>query len=236
MKHEPDIIPDPTAKFSREQIREYCGRINAAWQKSVSGIVEAGSLLHELRKGCAHGDWGPLFVGKDAPLKVSMQIAYNLIKIAEHPVLSNIKHALDLPASWSTLYVLTRIPAETLKQLIADGTVNNRLDRKTAETLVMRHASKIRRHGHKHPELPIPLKRDLIKKKPRIGRESREAGPAYDVIEDIAPLIAELEEQSDEIRANDSFRDQVRSFGDRLLAIVEDDPAVILGTQVAKVA
>ncbi len=126
-----------TQILSSEQIEEYVAKILASRQRSVADIVEQGRLLGELRKATSHGQWNPLF-GRDGPLRMSVQMAYDLIKIARHEILSNPEHALDLPMSWFVLFQLSHIPAARLEKLIADGSVHCGLQRKAADILVQR--------------------------------------------------------------------------------------------------
>ena len=77
-------------------------RIATAWQQTVHGIIETGKLL------CA---------------------AQKLMSIAENPALANASHETHLPASWTTLYELSRHPARLVAEKIADGTITPRLER-----------------------------------------------------------------------------------------------------------
>ena len=55
-------------------------------------------------------------------LPFSLATAEQLMAIARHPVISNSDHGQILPASWRTLYQLTRLSEEVLEAKIADGT------------------------------------------------------------------------------------------------------------------
>src|SRR5258708_7915407 len=95
-------------------------RICAAWQKAVASIIETGQLLLNAK---AAGQ-------NEAELKLpfSPQTARKLMAIARHPVIC--AHVRNLPASWGTLYELTKLPAETLEAKIKDGTITPALERK----------------------------------------------------------------------------------------------------------
>ncbi len=55
-----------------------------------------------------------------------------LMDIAEHPALSNRAHVHVLPASWGTLYELTKLPPETLEAKIEEGAITPKTERKAA--------------------------------------------------------------------------------------------------------
>jgi len=55
--------------------------------------------------------------------------------IAAHPVLSDATHVSDLPASWGTLYQLTRLPLRLVQECIEDGRINPKTERKDVAAL-----------------------------------------------------------------------------------------------------
>jgi hypothetical protein len=73
---------------------------------------------------------------------VTVELGYDLdtaerwMTIARHPVLSDSATVADsLPTSWTTLYALSQIPPELLRQYIADGTVHPGLTYRAAVQL-----------------------------------------------------------------------------------------------------
>jgi hypothetical protein len=220
--------------LSPQEIKDLVARILDTRQKSLAGIIETGKWLDELRRGTNHGLWSPLF-GKDGPLQMSSQTAYDYIKIFRHETLSNPEHALDLPPTWHVLYILSHIPAPQLEELIADGSVWPGLQRKGAEDLVNRSISRTRQSNRKagrkkthHPsksEEYVPTDKVFGRR----GRD-RDPGPVDDVLRDlellireidgpigrVAQRIFELEESSKQIQADRHFRDQARELADQL--------------------
>ena len=83
-------------------------RISATWRKSVEAIVETGRLLVEAKAAVSHGEWGDLI----EQLPFSHRTANYLMQIAAHPVLSNSQTSASLPATWTALAELARIPEE----------------------------------------------------------------------------------------------------------------------------
>jgi hypothetical protein len=62
-------------------------------------------------------------------LPFNERTAQRLMKIAEHPVLSNATHVSHLPTSWGTLYELSKATPKLLEAKIQDGTITPRLER-----------------------------------------------------------------------------------------------------------
>jgi hypothetical protein len=111
--------------------REYwTKRISGTWQKAVESIIETGRLLIEAKSKLNHGE----FTGMVLPF--TMRTAEMLMKIAEHPVISNAKHVSLLPPSWGTLYQLAKLPPEVLEAKIENGTVNSKIERKDVAVMV----------------------------------------------------------------------------------------------------
>jgi hypothetical protein len=98
-----------------------------AWQNAVESIVETGRRLLEERERTPHGRWDDVI----ALLPFSDSSALRLMQIARNPTLSNPAHAPDLPASWMTLYRLSRLP--DLDERIAAGDVTPELERATVD-------------------------------------------------------------------------------------------------------
>jgi hypothetical protein len=108
---------------------EHVRRITAAWQKTVANIVESGRLLIEAKDDIGHGGFQVMI---RAELPFGPRTSQRLMEIAEDRVLSNTTHVSYLPASWGTLYELTKLPKHglDLEVLIEDGTINPRMERK----------------------------------------------------------------------------------------------------------
>jgi hypothetical protein len=108
--------------------------INAAWRKSIEGIIETGRLLIEAKARLKHGQWLPML----NRLHFDVRTAQKLMEVARHPVLSNTSSIPHLPPSWSTLHVLAKLPAEKLERHIEDGTVRPDMEQRDAEAIAWR--------------------------------------------------------------------------------------------------
>ena len=99
--------------------------ISAAWRESVEGIVRCGARLREARDALPRGEWSRLFPEHESccspPLPFSRRTAEMLVAVAEHPVLSNAHHGSRLPASWRTLYELSRIEPQSVLEAALDA-------------------------------------------------------------------------------------------------------------------
>jgi hypothetical protein len=113
-------------------VDDYARQITAAWQKGVVTIIETGSLLIRAKDGLPHGGFGVMIREK---LPFGCRTAQQLMKIAQHPVLSNARHASHLPPSWMTLYALAELPEEELEKLLADGRVNSETRRRDVQEI-----------------------------------------------------------------------------------------------------
>jgi Protein of unknown function (DUF3102) len=217
-----EIKAQPTTP--QETIEAFQVRIKAAWQKAVSSIVETGKVLHEIRKEVPHGDWGRLFQGPGKPF--SSRTAGMLMAIAEHPVLSNRKHASDLPASWYCLLLLSSLPAERLELLIANKTVHADLVRSEIEAILRRENSRIRRATH--------VLDDHQESFPQTANDHRSPAQKlfipdlWETYRQLKRLLIDLEDAKDEIRRDSDFRKKIRLIADRLLTIAEGDPMLVL--------
>lgn len=127
--------------------------IAAAWspvhecgRQVVEAVIETGRRLVNAKADLDHGQWQRMFRhGADCnpgcthlpePLPFSPRTARRLMQIARHPVISNRSHATGLPADFTTLASLTRIPEPRLLAAIEDGTVNASMTR--AEVAALR--------------------------------------------------------------------------------------------------
>ena len=101
---------------------EWAKSITTAWQKSVESIIETGRQLKQAQDELEYGQWLNMIEEKKVPFEA--RTAQRLMRIAEHPILSNATNLSLLPPSWSTLYRLTELPDDVLEGMIADGTLN----------------------------------------------------------------------------------------------------------------
>ena len=126
--HEPTA--EDTPAFWVAWVREPLG-------KAVENIIQYGQRLSVFRNQFPHGDW-------EAALKEQLHLSKStvaaLIRIAEHPVLSNVEHVLHLPPSWGTLRELSKLRQATLKEKIESGEINSSMERSHAVKLVREEA------------------------------------------------------------------------------------------------
>lgn len=80
-------------------------RIAKRWRDSVEAIIDVGRLLLEAKAALPHGGWGSVVAG----LPFGERQIQMLVAIAADPRLSNPQCIALLPASWGTLYDLTRL-------------------------------------------------------------------------------------------------------------------------------
>jgi hypothetical protein len=99
-------VPPASLELDRALARstDWAMRIAEAWQSSVANI--------------------------ESDLPFSPRTAQMLMKIAEHPGITNAKHVSLLPPSWGTLHALTKLPSDEFERRIADGSIRPDLERK----------------------------------------------------------------------------------------------------------
>jgi hypothetical protein len=235
--------PEQQIPLTPEQITELIGKICAAGRQTIASINERGDLLDKLRQGMSYPEWRAQF-GKNGPLQMSENMAYDLMRVARHPVISDPKHALVLPTSWYTLKLLTRITdADRFEELIADGSIHPELQRKDVETLLDREASRTRTEGKAARRRRSKSVRGQKGSFKRHTHSQRQAGSVDEVLRDMEPVlvdklpewVSELVAGQEEIRDSDHYKRKVRSMSDQLLTasdrlrdILKDDPDVVL--------
>src|SRR5262245_61289292 len=113
--------------------RQNCAQlVCAALAKSVAGIIEAGRILNDYRRGpnkLPHGEFLAMtkedlgFTPESGP-----RIAQMLMVIARHPLLSNTKNFSHLPASYTTLHKLAiAFPGQQLQTFLDQGLIHRGL-------------------------------------------------------------------------------------------------------------
>jgi hypothetical protein len=123
-------------------------RIAGAWGKQVESIIETGQCLIEAKAELDHGAFEAMVQSK---LPFTPGTARRLKTIAEHQIISNQAHAPVLPASWMTLYELTKLSPEILLAKLKDGSIHPKLERKDVRAM---------RPGAK--DKPTPATRDEL--------------------------------------------------------------------------
>jgi len=107
-------------------------RIAAAWGKQVESIIETGQALIDAKEELGHGSFEAMVQTK---LPFAKTIAYNVRKIAENKVLSNVRNREHLPSHLVTLYELSRLPEDILIVALKDGSIHPKLERKDVRAM-----------------------------------------------------------------------------------------------------
>lgn len=179
----------PTGKLVRlAGAEQWADRITTQLSKSVESIIATGRLLIQAKRALPHGEWGRMF--KDGLVPFSQNTADRLMAIASHAVLSNSAHVQNLPASWGTLYELTKVEPKTLTAAIKDGVVTVDMPRARVKTL--RSANPVRRPRQRVGRTPgsrlyFDIERLLLEQFAALDSEDREF-----VISRLEARIAEL--------------------------------------------
>jgi hypothetical protein len=109
-------------------------RIASAWGKQIESIIETGQCLINAKEdpGVPHGSFEAMVQSK---LPFGPRTAQRLMKIAENSTLVNATHVSHLPASWGTLYELTKLPNDILLAKLKDGSIHPKLERKDVRAM-----------------------------------------------------------------------------------------------------
>jgi N6-adenosine-specific RNA methylase IME4 len=105
----------------------FAAAIEAAWQKSLAGILEAGQLLIEAKVELAHGEFLAM-IAADLPFKA--RTGQRLMAVARDQRLANAAHCAAFPPHWATLYELTKLDDESFQSLLAAGVIRPDMERK----------------------------------------------------------------------------------------------------------
>lgn len=127
---------------------EHAAAIHAAWQKGALSVIETGDALLQAKAELEHGDFMDM-VANDLPFEA--RTAQRLMAIAAHPILSNTTHVSLLPASWGTLYALSRLPSDVLTARIEDRTINPKLERRQVALIYSRPKKRKKKRGRGRP-------------------------------------------------------------------------------------
>jgi hypothetical protein len=103
---------------NQQALADWRSRIESAWQKSVASVIEVGNLIKQ-----AKDDLGVSYSLLETELPFSSTVAAFLIKIAQHPVLSDPIYYARLPNSYNTLYHLTSVDEKQLVKQIEAGEI-----------------------------------------------------------------------------------------------------------------
>lgn len=122
------IAPDVPAERDRTG---WADAIGGAWRKSVEAIFETGRLIAEAKAALPHGEFGTMI---ETELPFGARTAERLMAIAADPKLTNPTHVSVLPASWGTLYELTKLDEDTFKRRVSEGAIRPDMQRRDVAT------------------------------------------------------------------------------------------------------
>jgi hypothetical protein len=120
-------------RTDQPRVEDYVAEIEKNWHVATASIIATGRILIKARAELDHGEFGPMIKTK---LPFSKRTAERLMEIARHPTISNPTHVSLLPPHWGTLYELTKIPAEELEKMLADGRINADTERQHVEEIL----------------------------------------------------------------------------------------------------
>jgi hypothetical protein len=129
---EPEGAVTALAVVPRPDRAVYAETITKAWRQIATDIIEIGKCLLDAKATLPHGEFTAMV---ETELPFGPRTARRLMAVARHPVLADGTHASVLPASWMTLYELTKVEQPVLEAALADGRVNAGMERKDAVAL-----------------------------------------------------------------------------------------------------
>jgi len=105
---------------------DWARRITDAWNASREAVIHVGALLIEAKDVLPHGDFQAMV---DAELPFGPRTAQRLMAIVADERITNTTHGSLLPASWRTLYELTRLDDAVLEGAFAAGDISPDMER-----------------------------------------------------------------------------------------------------------
>jgi len=129
------MVDRPRGKLAkRPRAEQWAARICTQLGRSVEAIIDVGRLLVKAKADLAHGEWGRLFA--DGLVPFGQETARQLMAVSQHPVLSNSKHAWNLPPAWTSLYELTKVEPKRLTAAFKDGIITPDMKRSEVKALL----------------------------------------------------------------------------------------------------
>jgi hypothetical protein len=122
-------VSEPKVVSELKTRSDFVDEIWASYRNSVEHILRMGRTLIAARAALVHGQFLEM-IRSDLPFTAST--AERLMKIASDKNLSNPAHVQLLPASWGTLYELTKLKDAEFEQALSSGAINSRMTRGNA--------------------------------------------------------------------------------------------------------
>src|SRR6516162_2492902 len=145
-------------------------RLSELRKNDVENIIARGRILIEANDELERGSY-------EATAKRHFDLSYarKLRIIAAHPVVSNRAHVHALPPSVFTLYELTKLPAEMLREKLKDGSINPKTERKDVAAWRAEQRGKVEVDGKTIERKPSPAEK-LKAAKAEIDRLKQSGG------------------------------------------------------------
>ena len=129
-------IPIMTSKalvpvLNLQDPQTWIDRITERLRASVESIIESGRLLIQAKEMLSHGSWGAVLGG----LPIGERQVQMLMAIAADQRLSNPQCIALLPASWGTIYDLTRLDDDELERGFREQIIRPGMERKDIDLI-----------------------------------------------------------------------------------------------------
>jgi hypothetical protein len=111
---------------------QWVEEICADYRRSVEAIIRMGRNLIAAKNTLPHGEFLEMI---KADLPVTASTVQCLMKIATDAKLQKPRIAQHLPASWPTLYELTKAPEEVFDEAVTSGVINPKMTRRQAKEI-----------------------------------------------------------------------------------------------------
>lgn len=128
---------------------EWALLISEKWQDSVKGILGTGLLLANAKEELGQAEF---WVMVRDNLKFHKQTVRKLMVVGTDPRLMECAHA-RIPASWYTLYELTRLTDEQFDRGIKSGAIHAGMERKDVAALKPPKEKKVKKVKNEPPKL-----------------------------------------------------------------------------------
>tara|TARA_R110000868_G_scaffold29889_24_gene111143 strand:+ start:795 stop:1859 length:1065 start_codon:yes stop_codon:yes gene_type:complete len=112
--------------------RHWAARIGESWGGAVAAVLATGRELAAAKDALPHGDFLAMI---ESDLPFTKRTAQMLMKIAADERLTKAQRVSLLPASWGTLYELTRLDDDTFAAALEDGRIRPDMERNEAGLL-----------------------------------------------------------------------------------------------------
>ena len=103
-----------------KKVNQYIVKIQTAWTKSVESILETARLLKQAKDDLSEIDYFDL----SNNLPFSPSTIEKLISISNNKQINNPSNLESLPPHWTTLYELSLLPENVVKDELKTGNIN----------------------------------------------------------------------------------------------------------------